>query len=240
MTDTIMQKSLADLEKAVANRASARVIQLPLWPEHKRGTPNTFLRSALFSAIQGKDRQFIKGQILAAQRGIQVKFTGQQLNQDDLTLWETLVHLAKQHPLGHSCNFTAYGLLRLMALHTGGREHRRLHDAIIRLTACAVEITHDGKTYFGPLIQSGAKDELTSHYAIQLNRDLIRLYGETHWTALDWQQRRQLAASLSRRPSTPISAATGRPFPSNLSSYRASPARKIHSPPASSGRQKPP
>ena len=192
MTDTIMQKSLADLEKAVANRASARVIQLPLWPEHKRGTPNTFLRSALFSAIQGKDRQFLKGQILAAQRGIQVKFTGQQLNQDDLTLWETLVHLAKQHPLGHSCNFTAYGLLRLMALHTGGREHRRLHDAIIRLTACAVEITHDGKTYFGPLIQSGAKDELTSHYAIQLNRDLIRLYGETHWTALDWQQRRKL------------------------------------------------
>ena len=61
-------------------------------------------------------------------------------------------------------------------------EHRRLHDAINRLTACAVEITHDGKTYFGPLIQSGAKDELTSHYAIQLNRDLIRLYGETHWS----------------------------------------------------------
>jgi hypothetical protein len=29
---------------------SARVVQLPFWPEPVRGTPNSFLRSALFSA----------------------------------------------------------------------------------------------------------------------------------------------------------------------------------------------
>src|SRR5271165_2810453 len=139
MADSIA-KSLKRFEKAFATAERGRVIQLPLWPEHKRGTPNTFLRSALFSAIQAKDRQFIKGQILAAQDGIQVKFTGQQLNQEDLTLWETLVHLAKKHPLGHLCSFSAHSLLRLMDLHTGGTEHRRLHDSIIRLTACAVEI----------------------------------------------------------------------------------------------------
>lgn len=187
-----LQQSLADLGKARAKAEHSRVIQLPLWPEHKRGTPNSFLRSALFSAIQGKDRQFIKGQVLASQDGIEVKFTGQQLNQDDLTLWENLVHLAKKHPLGHLCTFSAHGLLRMMDLHTGGDEHRRLHEAIIRLTACAVEITHEGNTYFGPLIKSGAKREATSYYAVELNRDLIRLYGETQWTALDWQQRRQL------------------------------------------------
>jgi hypothetical protein len=68
--------------------------------------------------------------------------------------------------LGHLCTFSAHGLLRLMDLHTGGDEHRRLHEAIIRLTACAVEITHEGNTYFGPLIKSGAKREATSYYAI--------------------------------------------------------------------------
>lgn len=220
MTDPLT-KSLANFGKAVETAGRARVIQLPLWPEHKRGTPNTFLRSALFSAIQGKDRQFLKGQVLAAQDGIKVKFTGQQLNQDDLTLWETLVHIAKQHPLGHSCNFTAHGLLRLMDMHTGGDEHRRLHDAIIRLTACAVEITHDGKTYFGPLIQSGAKDELTSHYAIQLNRDLIRLYGETHWTALDWQQRRQLRRKPLAQALHAYFSSHRAPFPVKLDFLRS-------------------
>ena len=40
-------------------RGPAKVIQLPLWPEAKRGAPNAVLRAALFAAIQGKGRQYI-------------------------------------------------------------------------------------------------------------------------------------------------------------------------------------
>jgi len=185
-------QQLARLRTAAHEREATAVIQLPLWPEAKRGTPNSLIRSALFSAIQSKDRQFLKEVTLASQDGITVRYTGQQLNQEDLTLWETLVHLAKAHPLGNVCAFTAHGILKALGLPTGGEQHRQLHSAIIRLTACAVQVTHEGKTYFGPLIKSGAKDELTSHYAIELNRELIRLYGETQWTAIDWKQRRQL------------------------------------------------
>jgi hypothetical protein len=184
------------LKASIQEREADAVIQLPLWPDAKRGTPNSFIRSALFSAIQSKDRVFIDGAILASQEGITVKYTGQQLNQEDLTLWENLVHLAKSHPLGHTCSFTAHGLLKSMGLHTGGDEHERLHKGITRLNACSVQITHEGKTYFGAMIKSGIKDELTSHYTIELNRELIRLYGETQWTQIDWQQRRQ----LSRKP----------------------------------------
>ena len=36
--------------------APAKVIQLPLWPEPKRGAPNAVLRGALFAAVQGKGR----------------------------------------------------------------------------------------------------------------------------------------------------------------------------------------
>jgi hypothetical protein len=34
-------------------RESAEIIPLPLWAEQKRGTPNSFLRSSLFAAVQG-------------------------------------------------------------------------------------------------------------------------------------------------------------------------------------------
>jgi hypothetical protein len=187
-----LTKQLESLRRTVAERASAEIIQLPLWPELKRGTPNSFIRSALFSAIQGKDREFLDGKVLDSQTGIIIKFTGQQLNQEDLTLWETLVHLAKEHPRGNICTFTAHGILKAMGLNTGGTEHRRLHKGIIRLAGGISEITHEGKTYFGSLIKAGIKDELTSHYTIELNRELIRLYGETQWTAIDWQQRLQL------------------------------------------------
>jgi hypothetical protein len=179
--------------KAIAiEREAEKIIQLPLWYEEKRGTPNSFIRSALFAAIQSKDRVYLEEAILASQQGITVKFTGKQLNQEDLTVWDALVHLARQQPLGHECSFTAYGILKVLDLPTGGAQHKKLHSAIIRLTACAVEITHEGKTYFGSLVESGIKDEITSHYQIRLNRDLIRLFGDTQWTGIDWQQRLQL------------------------------------------------
>ena len=191
-----LKKSLANLQKSMAKRGVADNLQLPLWPEAKRGTPNSFIRSALFSAIQGKDRKFIDGRLLDSQAGITIKYTGQQLNQEDLSLWETLVEMTKTNALGNVVTFTAHSILRSLELNTGGHDHERLHKGITRLNACSVEITHEGKTYFGGLIKSGVKDELTSHYTVELNRELIRLYGETFWTAIDWPQR----LNLRRKP----------------------------------------
>ncbi len=37
---------------------TGKVIQLPIWPEPVRGTPNSLLRGALFAAIQSKDKRY--------------------------------------------------------------------------------------------------------------------------------------------------------------------------------------
>ncbi len=207
--------------RAIAReREASQAIQLPLWPEPKRGTPNSFIRSALFAAIQSKDRVFLKEVTLASQKGIAVKFTGEQLNQEDLTVWETLAHLARQHPLGQICEFTAHGLLKSLGMHTGLSQHKQLHSTIIRLTACAVQITHEGKTYFGPLVKSGLKDELTSHYRIELNRELIRLFGDNQWTALDWQQRQQLRGKHLSQALHAFYSSHKQPFPVKLDTLR--------------------
>ncbi|WP_231941692.1 hypothetical protein [Burkholderia sp. PAMC 28687] len=46
----------------------------------------------------------MKEATLASQKGIVVKFTGEQLNQDDLSVWETLAHLSRQQPSGIHAN----------------------------------------------------------------------------------------------------------------------------------------
>lgn len=212
--------SLERLKETVRQRETTQNIQLPLWPEPKRGTPNSFIRSALFAAIQSKDRVFLKESTVASQKGITVKFTGEQLNQEDLSVWETLAHLGRQHPLGHVCEFAAHGLLKSLGLHTGLSQHKQLHSTIIRLTACAVEITHEGKTYFGPLVKSGIKDELTSHYRIELNRELIRLFGDNQWTALDWQQRQQLRGKHLAQALHAFYSSHRQPFPIKLDTLR--------------------
>ena len=213
--------TLARMKEVARQREATQAIQLPLWPEPKRGTPNSFIRSALFAAIQSKDRIFLKEATLASQKGIAVKFTGEQLNQEDLTVWETLAHLARQHPLGHTCEFTAHGLLNSLGMHTGLSQHKQLHSTIIRLTACAVQITHEGKTYFGPLVKSGLKDELTSHYRIELNRELIRLFGDNQWTALDWQQRQQLRGKHLAQALHAFYSSHRQPFPVKLDTLRS-------------------
>lgn len=187
-----IETKLEALKKSVVEREKNAVVQLPLWPEPKRGAPNSFIRSALFAAIQSKERRFLKETVLASQDGIVVKYTGEQLNQSDLDVWETIVHLARDQPLGTTASFTAHGLLKAMGMPTGNSQHKQLHSTLLRLTACAVEVTHENKTYFGPLIKSGAKDEVTRHYGIELNKGIIKLFGENQWTALDWKQRQEL------------------------------------------------
>ena len=219
--DKAIDDKLARMKEVSRQREAAQVIQLPLWPEPKRGTPNSFIRSALFAAIQSKDRVFLKEATLASQKGITVKFTGEQLNQEDLSVWETFAHLARQHPLGHLSEFTAHGLLKSLGMHTGLSQHKQLHSTIIRLTACAVEITHEGKTYCGPLVKSGLKDELTSHYRIELNRELIRLFGENQWTALDWQQRQGLRGKHLAQALHAFYSSHRQPFPIKLDTLRS-------------------
>jgi len=184
--------ALKNLDGTLAKKRKNVAVQLPLWEEGKRGTPNSFLRSSLFAAIQGKDRYLTKNEVLYAQKGITVKYSGERLNQEDLTLWETLVHLSRESPLGDECDFTGYGILKAMRIPTGGNNRKRLREGITRLIACAVEITHGDKQYIGTLIEGAKRDKEENIYYLRLNHELIYLYGDAQYTAIDWEQRLEL------------------------------------------------
>jgi len=144
----------------------AKIIQLPLWPEPVRGAPNSFLRSALFAAIQGKGRKQMKRELLATMQGVTVRFTGQQLDQSDLDVWEQSVHLARFNPVGNICCFTGYAFLKALRRNTGNAEYQGLDDAIERLIACAVIIQTGQKEYVGNLIGSCLRDKATRRYRL--------------------------------------------------------------------------
>lgn len=173
-------------------RQSAQVIQLPLWPEPTRGTPNSFLRSALFAAIQGKTRKPLKNELLGAQKGYTVKFTGWQLDQSDLDVWEHAVHLSRRHPLGNECTFKANAFLNAIGRSNGKKDYVWLHESITRLVACAVEIRCGSKVFVGSLLHTCVRDEETGLYKLKLDNDTIKLYGAADWTNLEWQQREAL------------------------------------------------
>jgi TrfA protein len=167
-------------------------IQLPLWHEEKRGTPNSFLRSALFAAIQSKDRVNMQEVEIFSQQGISIEYTGEQLNQEDLVIWLALVDLMKRDLLGTQCSFTAHSILSHMEMDTGGKSHEQLRRSILRMTACAVAIKFDRRTYTGSIIGDFTIDDDDQRYKVTLNRRLIKLFADNDWTAISSPQSNQL------------------------------------------------
>ena len=193
-----LSDSLANLEKTIkarqaqrtAHNKTAEIVHLPVWPESTRGVPNSALRGALFAAIQGKDRRALKRELLAVQQGIEIRFTGWQLDQSDMDVWEQALHFARRHPLGNRCQFTAHSFLKALGRKTGKSQHEQLKDNLTRLTGCAVEITHDRMTYCGNLLEF-YRDEDTSRYRLEINPKIKALY-DAGFTYIDWHQRQAL------------------------------------------------
>ena len=189
------QATFAARENAEAEKEAAqptKVVQLPLWPEPVRGAPNSFLRSALFAAIQGKTRRWLKAEYLGALQGVLVRFTGQQLDQSDLDVWEQAVHLARHHPLGNVCHFNANAFLKALGRSNGRTDYRWLHDTITRLVACAVDMRGGSVVFTGSLLSSCVRDEVSGIYKLTLDPEMARLYRSTDWTGIEWEQRQAL------------------------------------------------
>ena len=172
-------------------RGPAKVLQLPVWPEATRGTPNAVLRGALFAAVH-KDRRYMDRELLAAQDGITVRFTGKQLDQADLDVWEQALHLARTQALGTKCYFTARGFLKALGRRPGKSGLDWLESVFSRLSATDVQIRYEGRTYFGSLIEEGMRDEETGRYVVVINPKLARFFGRSQWTQIDWEQRQRL------------------------------------------------
>ena len=197
----ILDKALDSLEQtrkaqqaknkiAPTPQKPAEIIQLPLWPEPARGVPNSVLRGALFAAIQGKDRKALRRELLTVQQGIEIRFTGLQLDQADMDVWEQVLHLVRQHPLGTRCDFSAHAFLKALGRSTGKPMHEWLKDAFARLMGCGVEITHNRITYGGSLLEF-CRDEHTNRYRLEINPKIKALY-DAGFTQIDWQQRQRL------------------------------------------------
>ena len=167
-------------------------VNLPSWREDRRGVPNSLIRCALFAAIQSKDREYLQEVSVFSQKGFTVTYTGKQLNQEDLTVWLALVDLMKKDPLGTECRFTAHEILKYMDLGTSIDAYERLRCSILRMTACAVVIEAEKYTYGKNLIESFFIDRDTNKYKVTLSRHLIKLFGENDWTAVNWDERKQL------------------------------------------------
>lgn len=172
--------------------ASAAPARLPQWPDAVRALPNAFLRSALFGAIARGRRRYMERELIAAVEGVEIRYSGQRLDQGDLDVWSSILHSVRAQDLGSKCRVTSYSLLKLMGKKDTGGNRETLHARITRLRANAVEIKQGRFSYIGGLIAGAARDEETQEWLIELDPKIRPLFAADQFTHLEWSVRHSL------------------------------------------------
>ncbi|WP_454867521.1 plasmid replication initiator TrfA [Pseudomonas farris] len=168
---------------------------LPNWSDSVRRVPNVALRSALFGAIKKGPRPYVEQVEINALGGINIVYTGALLDQLDLDVWETVLHLARAQDLGSECRVTAYQLLKILGKTDAGKNRTHLDKSISRLKATALKIRVGKNSYEGSLIHEVYRDHderSTRMYVIRLNPKLGVLFHGDQYTDLNWLVRQAL------------------------------------------------
>lgn len=194
-----LQKKIRELEN---------VPILPVWPGKTRGVPNLCLRSALFGVIMRGRRRAVKGEPVAAVKGLDIRYTGWRLDQGDFDVLAHALHSVsryQQKSANGYVQFTAKGFLKGIGRNIGKSGREWLKDSFRRLTASAVEIRletpggqrPDAFTYAGSLIDEFYYNSADQSYFLKVNPKLAKLF-DAGWTQLQWQQRLLLKTDLAK------------------------------------------
>jgi hypothetical protein len=153
--------------------------------EDKRAIPNCFLRGALFGMVRKGRRALVENQPIFTMSQYQVSFSGSEMDQNDLEVWDTLMYLAKERKVDGELRITLYNLCQNMRMPDNGINRKTLVSRVRRLAFGQVSITANGKEYFGSLIDDGYIDEEgDGKLVIRYNKKLAPLFTDGDFTLI--------------------------------------------------------
>lgn len=189
------QKDIAIQEN---NNEKILYAKLPWWEDDKRAVPNDILRSALFGIVPRGKRKFVKNKTICSNKNIEINYTGEQLDQADLDVWEQCLHLFRNRNLDNYIVFKKYDFLKEIGrVGRGGSDNNWLLESLTRISAGIVSIKSEQYTYIGHLIDHILVDNKKKKYAIQVNQNINCLFHKNCYTKLNTEKRQQLKGQLS-------------------------------------------
>lgn len=173
---------------------------LPLWSEEHRGVPNPMIRSGLFGTKTVASRKLVKDKEIASLSNFSIVYKGEELLQDDLSVWLALLHRASKQAIGDTLFFTAYELLKDLGWRMHSESYERLKQSISRLKANELKIqVKTGKSgYAGSLIREYAWDAISpdgdKKYMVRFEPMIAELFRDDSVTFLAWEQRKMIGS----------------------------------------------
>lgn len=187
------------------NTTNLQEIQACLWGDEQRGVPNEIVRSALFNARnKNQKRAYLRDVDIAVIGEGRITFRGEELRQDDETVWLQLVHMFKgMHP-DSVIEFTPYSFCKAVKWPVKGQSYKRLVECLNRLQATSLKIYSrrlNKGISFSMLPRFEWEDAATGQplpkYKVVMHTELARLYSGMHYTRVDWEQRLRLPVGVA-------------------------------------------
>ncbi len=199
----------------------AKILQFSLpFGDETRAAANPLVRSALFAAIQGKDRQLLNDCEIATVEGWKIIFSGEQFNQDDKDTLMQLVFMAKHKPIGDYVTIPAHAILKGLGRDVGGKAHQTLKEEIERLVKGTLKLEGKQHDYIGHLIDDAAQDKTSKYWVFRFNPRFASLFADDSYTLIDWNQRKKLKGKDLARWLQLELATHAAPFARSVDYYR--------------------
>ncbi len=186
------------LQKMSEDRKGEAV--LPQWNEASRAAPNEIVRSALFNARNKKQqRAYLKQAEIAVIGNGCIKYTGEELRQDDETVWLQILHLAKEKPLEDIIEFTAYSILKSLGWPTTAFYYKKLEESLNRMSATNVVIESErlGKACGVSIIRKYEKSGDGTLWRVWIEKEMKYLFDGNFYTLTEWEQRLSLPIGIA-------------------------------------------
>ncbi|MDO8414733.1 MAG: plasmid replication initiator TrfA [Agitococcus sp.] len=176
-------------------------LELPKWADDTWGMPNSFARGSLFTAMKATSgtRMYYENKRITALAGINMEFRGQELRQDDYSVFLAMLHFGRNYTLGAPIPFTAYSMLKELGWSINSDEYAHLRECCSRLSATNVTVTHDkasSKGYAGSLLRSFAwRDETgkqLSSWVALLEPNIAQLFSGPTFSLIDSSERKKI------------------------------------------------
>ncbi len=193
------------LQKVKSTELTVEISQLPLWPEVMRSLPNEILRSALFNARNRKNpRAMMRSEPVAVIGDGRISYRGEELRQDDETVWLQLVHLARQHVAGQLVEFTAYSFCKDIEWSINSKSYDRLRECLRRMQATGLDV-YSKRLERGVSLsmipffeyEDSETRKALPRWRVRIAPELVELFGDNYFTRIEWAQRLQLPDGLA-------------------------------------------
>lgn len=199
---------IEDARKRVEAMLQTDIIALPQCGGDRRAAPNNILRSALFNARNHKHpRRYIKDETIAViGDGCSIGYRGEELRQDDETVWLHLIFLAKNVEPGERIFFTPTSFLREIGWDGGGKSFSRLATCISRLNNASVRFDFKNAGYIvGTNLLAefaiGNKEDYSrmTQWSVRIHSEIHRLFSLNSYTLIDYNQRKKLPSGIASK-----------------------------------------